>query len=557
LHQFAITRHLVAKALINQRQAMPCQIDSIDQSARPPTSSDHTGEPSPALEESPSSSTSSQACRQPIFCHWPQYGSHLEARGWAYDAVGRSLSFIGNAAFVGTAVVQLARIDAGCEPEDVKCSGRTQYAGIRPSSLLALYNVIVGLASSALLPLLGAIVDHTSVRRLIGRISAIIYCATLFPMIFLSESTWLAVAILLIISAFVGWIHSGMSFAYLPEMSDDKEVLERLNTSFAVVQYGTDVVYIIVVVAIAAAMGWVDDSLATSRVAQSINFVATTTVWVYAWWGGLMGRRAAMSPFPEGDSLLTVGFKRLYKTCVRIYKNHRALASFYPAIAFSESATQALLVIGQTYSIELLQFSSAETGIFLLILLIFSSIGCYLSPLSLHLLSPIQSNQLCLFFLGLFTAGAAGFVKDAGQKVLFYVFAIFWGACGGWKYTIERYLTCTIIPKGQDAELMGLYLFSGQVLTWLPPLVFAAMNEAGVSIRISMLSLLLFWFIAIVCLQCMGSYDKVIREANDGTDEARTESPNCERDDVVREEELGNEESKIDAADRVCEICQR
>ncbi len=51
---------------------------------------------------------------------------------------------------------------AGCDPEDAECSGRTQYAGIRPSSLLALYNVIVGLASSALLPLLGAVVDHTS-----------------------------------------------------------------------------------------------------------------------------------------------------------------------------------------------------------------------------------------------------------------------------------------------------------------------------------------------------------------------------------------------------------
>ncbi|KAL7473005.1 hypothetical protein ACHAXS_013380 [Conticribra weissflogii] len=533
---------------------MPCQIDTIDQSAQPPTSIDHSGEQPSAREESPSSIISSQACRQPLFCHWPQYGSHIEARGWAYDAVGRSLSFIGNAAFVGTAVVQLARIDAGCDPEDAECSGRTQYAGIRPSSLLALYNVIVGLASSALLPLLGAVVDHTSVRRLIGRISAIIYCATLFPMIFLSESTWFAVAILLIISAFVGWIHSGMSFAYLPEMSDDKDVLERLNTSFAVVQYGTDVVYIIVVVAIAAAMGWVDDSLATSRVAQSINFVATTAVWGYAWWGGLLGRRAAMSPFPEEDSLLTVGFKRLYKTCVRIYKNYPALASFYPAIrAFSESATQALLVIGQTYSIELLQFSSAETGIFLLILLIFSSIGCYLSPISLRFFSPIQSNQLCLFFLGLFTAGAAGFVKDAGQKVLFYVFAMFWGACGGWKYTIERYLTCTIIPKGQDAELMGLYLFSGQVLTWLPPLVFAAMNEAGVSIRISMLSLILFWLFAIVFLQLMGSYDKVVREANDERGGSRMESSHCERDDVVREEDMENEESKSDAMDRVCE----
>lgn len=117
----------------------------------------------------------------------------------------------------------------------------------------------------------------------------------------------------------------------------------------------------------------------------------------------------------------------------------------------------------------------------------------------------------------------------------------------------ERYLTCTIIPKGQDAELMGLYLFSGQVLTWLPPLVFAAMNEAGVSIRISMLSLLVFWFIAIVCLQCMGSYDKVIREVNEGTGDATIESPNYERDDVVREEDMENEETKTDIVDRICE----
>ena len=78
----------------------------------------------------------------------------------------------------------------------------------------------------------------------------------------------------------------------------------------------------------------------------------------------------------------------------------------------------------------------------------------------------------------------------------------------------EWYLSCIIIPKGQDAELMGMYLFAGQALVWLPPLVFTAMNKAGVSIRIGMLSLLLFWNIAIVLLQCMGSYDEAVREAN-------------------------------------------
>mmetsp|Transcript_2686 Transcript_2686/g.5772 ORF Transcript_2686/g.5772 Transcript_2686/m.5772 type:complete len:117 (-) Transcript_2686:157-507(-) len=85
-----------------------------------------------------------------------------------------------------------------------------------------------------------------------------------------------------------------------------------------------------------------------------------------------------------------------------------------------------------------------------------------------------------------------------------------WGACGGWKYTVERFITITIIPEGQDAELMGMYLFAGQILSWLPPLVFTVMNEAGVSIRISMISLLIFWFVAIVCLQCMGSCDYAV-----------------------------------------------
>ena len=118
--------------------------------------------------------------QQPLFLHKPPYGDHLEARGWAFDAIGRSLSFIGNAVFVGTAVVHQAKINAGCLPEDVECTGVTQY-GIRPSSFLALYNVIVGLASSALLPLLGAIVDHTPSRLFVARISAISYCILLFP----------------------------------------------------------------------------------------------------------------------------------------------------------------------------------------------------------------------------------------------------------------------------------------------------------------------------------------------------------------------------------------
>ncbi|KAL3795336.1 hypothetical protein HJC23_009509, partial [Cyclotella cryptica] len=472
---------------------------------------------------------------QPLFFHIPPYGTHHEARGWALDAIGRSVSFVGNAVFVGTAVIHLARMNAGCDPNDVACEGRTTY-GIRPSSFLTLYNVIVGVSSSALLPLLGSIVDHTHHRRLVARISAGVYCAALFPMIFLNESTWFAACVLLVFTAFVGWIHTGMTFAYLPEMSDDKKDLEDLNTSFAVVQFATYVVYAVIIVGITAAMGRTDDSIFTAKLAQSISFVVTTVVWGYAW-SKLMGHRPATTELPEGSNLIATGFRNLYRSGIHVWNNHRSLAWFYIAIAFSESAVQALVVIATTYSIEVLDFSSFDSGISFLIFVFFSSIGCYIAPMSVRRINPIRSDQLCLFLIGLFTALASAFVKSVDQKMLFFVFTMLWGICGGWKYTIERYLVCNIIPKGQDAELMGMYLFAGQCLAWLPPLVFTAMNEAGVSIRISMVSLVLFWIIAVAFLQCMGSYHSIVREVSEPPSESPPPDCQLQIDTVASNEE--------------------
>lgn len=266
---------------------------------------------------------------QPLFLHLPPYGTHKEARGWACDTIGRSISFVGNAVFVGTAVIHLARINAGCDPEDVVCDARTTY-GIRPSSFLSLYSVVVGVSSSALLPLLGSIVDHTHYRRLIARISAAVYCISLFPMIFLNDSTWFAAAVLLVFSAFVGWIHTGMSFAYLPEMTEDTKVLEDLNTSFAVVQFVTYVIYVVIVVGITAVAGRTNDSIFTAQLGQSISFVMTSLAWGYAW--SIMGYRAATTELPEGSWFITSGFRNLYRSSVSIWKNHRSLAWFYIAV---------------------------------------------------------------------------------------------------------------------------------------------------------------------------------------------------------------------------------
>jgi MFS-type transporter involved in bile tolerance (Atg22 family) len=61
---------------------------------------------------------------------------------------------------------------------------------------------------------------------------------------------------------------------------------------------------------------------------------------------------------------------------------------------------------------------------------------------------------------------------------------------------------------------MGLYLFAGQVITWVPPLVFTGMNEAGVPQRIGIISLDIFFCISIIAYILMGSYKEALQVAS-------------------------------------------
>lgn len=77
----------------------------------------------------------------------PVYYGNPEALGWALDTVGRAIYFIGLGAFLGTALLQLAREAAGCEP-DQPCTKTIN--GMKPSSLLTTYTMIVGVVTTSL-----------------------------------------------------------------------------------------------------------------------------------------------------------------------------------------------------------------------------------------------------------------------------------------------------------------------------------------------------------------------------------------------------------------------
>jgi MFS-type transporter involved in bile tolerance (Atg22 family) len=89
------------------------------------------------------------------------------------------------------------------------------------------------------------------------------------------------------------------------------------------------------------------------------------------------------------------------------------------------------------------------------------------------------------------------------KKNMTYLFAILWGIGLGWLHPQHIAVYGALIPSGQEAELMGVFLFCTYVIGWLPPLVFSALNEGGISMAMGLASLAFFFLIAIIFLVLM------------------------------------------------------
>jgi len=69
------------------------------------------------------------------------------------------------------------------------------------------------------------------------------------------------------------------------------------------------------------------------------------------------------------------------------------------------------------------------------------------------------------------------------------------------------------IPRGQESELSGFYTYCRSILTWLPPLIFTAMNESGIAMTWGLLSLVIFFSVGLVFLQLMAPWEEMVAEA--------------------------------------------
>ncbi|CAJ1954355.1 unnamed protein product [Cylindrotheca closterium] len=436
-----------------------------------------------------------------------------EVLGWGLDASARGVILMATAVFVSSELLRLAKEASVCVDSSEERGGEEdcRVHGMRPTSVLTNIVTITGLLSALIMPLAGSIIDHTDHRRAVGSISAAAITVFIFIQMFVMEDHWVTAAILQILVSVAYTVHLTVVYSYFPELTSDHGELTKLAAHFTGVQYGSSVAFLVMMVLILEAVNK-DEEVNSAFLAQEV-VVIVCCIFFATSWIRLFHSRSASQKVPENGSLVTAGFRKIYKTGKKILKDHAAIKWVLISVAFTEAATTTFATIAITYMTEQLSFEAEENGIAILILLLFSVPGAQIATRITKIFNPIRSLQACLCLWMVSITAAAVFLKHEGQQSLAYTFAVFWGLALGWTFPTEKTLYVTVIPRGQEAELMGTYICACQVLSWLPPLVFSMLNEAGYSMRLGVTSLAVFMLISFSILFLVGDYEQAVAHA--------------------------------------------
>jgi UMF1 family MFS transporter len=469
---------------------------------------------------------SSGSIHAPWFLSWIEWPFHIsdptsglmlpEVAGQAMDAAARGpLNQTGG--YVGSAIVRLAARDAGCLVGPGRCN-KTVY-GIQPSSLLTTTSAIAGVCAALLMPVFGAIIDHTQHRKLVGVISGALAVIAVGAQLSISQSTWFFVLWMDAIGGFSLLVHAANTFAYLPDLTLDYAVLSHYTSRINMRQFSVQFVYLCIVIIIGQVRDLdrsVESSVQTAKDAAGLAFGIGAVFIGYAWMF-LFRRRPALSKVPEKSTLLNTGFRQVFKTSRKIWKDYGALKWFMISLLWSpEAGAGVVQSIAVTFLTVVMRFSGLEIAKANLILIAANLPGSMFSKWCCAKINPLNSYRAGLLTLAVSVAISCAIFEGPEQREAVYGFSAAWGFAMGWTYPSQRVLLVSLIPKGQETEMMGLFTFAGQILGWLPPLIFTIMNENGVDQRWGLGLIPMFCMLAFICTLPMGSYkDAVERVTKD------------------------------------------
>ena len=104
----------------------------------------------------------------------------------------------------------------------------------------------------------------------------------------------------------------------------------------------------------------------------------------------------------------------------------------------------------------------------------------------------------CLLYYLIMSLVFIGVVHSPKHPNLTYLFSMAFGINFGWYSPTSSGYFCTLVPQTKVTELWGLNTFCAVILSWVPSIVFAALNEITGNMRVGWIGVFLFELIGLV-----------------------------------------------------------
>lgn len=448
-------------------------------------------------------------CRGKSVCH-----GNADAIGYTWLSAGRGMFVMSNI-YMSSSLLWLAANEAGCfDDGESTVTGDTcteKVYGFTPSSLIAIVAVVAGLLSAFLMPICGALVDYSDYRRGMGIGITAVMVVIQGVQVGTVESTWFAMAILQAIAAFFYQLQVVVDYAYLIEIcvAFGQEKMTIFSSDMTSIQFASQSFFLVVMVAITLVLA--SPAVLTAQISQGVNTFTTIVLFGLGW--KYMTPRQRANNLPEGRSLLTEGFRQNWATLRKIQKNFRkGLLWYFYSLVFAEAAAAAITTTSIIYLNDALKLDSTQVGIFFLVTLLATIPGSRLAVWVTLKYNPNTSWKLSMLYLFVVIAIGVLTLEYVDQNVSF-VWGLFVGIGLGWFYPTENLFFAVSVPSGQEAELSGFFVYCTQILSWLPPLLFAWCIESGVAMKYSLIVVDAFFLLAIGLLFFADSWEEIVAEA--------------------------------------------
>ena len=328
-------------------------------------------------------------------------------------------------------------------------------------------------------------------------------------------STWFPMAILQAIAGFLYMVLILAIFAYQPDLARQvgEAKMTKFQGNFGSLQFGLEVVFLVVAWGLSVLLkfnGGGEDAVRLAHVTQAMDVIWSIPTGILTW--RLLPHVPASRTLPEKQRLWSAGFKQNWQTVKRIHRDFRkSLFLFLVGSIFAEASAAAFTSVAVIYLAEVIGLSSSQVAIFFIVALIAFVPGTQLASVVASKINPKNSLIISLTLLAIVSIVGA-MTLGKGTVVGAYVWGCAVGILLGWFYPTEAVVFALCLPKGQDSELAGFFVYSTQILVWLPPLIFSALVNAGIDQNWGVVAVAVFGLIGVAVFCLMPSWSQVLAE---------------------------------------------